>query len=112
MEIIVGKYSGFCAGVNNTYIKGENKNSHRIKKSITEGFIYHKKKKSITPNKINNNCNKQKLKYNFDQEIKLKKILNENNANNNNKNNISYSTSHLKTQNTIDSSNLVKTINP
>jgi hypothetical protein len=52
------------------------------------------------------------LKYNFDQEIKLKKILNENNANNNNKNNISYSTSHLKTQNTIDSSNLVKTINP
>ena len=97
---------------NNTYIKGENKNSHRIKKSITEGFIYHKKKKSITPNKINNNCNKQKLNYNFDQEIKLKKILNENNVNNNNKNNISYSTSHLKTQNTIDSSNLVKTINP
>ena len=93
-------------------IKGENKNSHRIKKSITEGFIYHKKKKSITPNKINNNCNKQKLNYNFDQEIKLKKILNENNVNNNNKNNISYSTSHLKTQNTIDSSNLVKTINP
>ena len=37
---------------NNTFMKGENKNSHRIKKSVTEGFIYHKKKKSITPKKI------------------------------------------------------------
>ena len=93
-----------------TFMKEGNKNSHRIKKSVTEGFIYHKKKKSITPKKVNN-CNKKNLKYNFNQEFKLGKIINANNGNNTNKNNISYSTSHLKTQNTIDSSNLVKTIN-
>ena len=92
-------------------MKGENKNSHRIKKSVTEGFIYHKKKKSITPKKINNCNNKKNLKYNFNQEIKLGKALNANNGNKANRNNISYSTSHLKTQNTIDSSNCVKTIN-
>ena len=95
---------------NSTFMRGENKNDLRIKKSMTAGFIYHKKKKSITPKKINN-CNKKNLKFNFNQENKTGKILNVNNGNNSSKNNISYSTSHLKTQNTIDSSNFVKTIN-